>query len=154
MGSGEVLIYPPSVVAHDESMETTTNTPETTPTPTPRLERPRDSRVLGGVAAGLAERTGISVGLIRLGFVLTSFFGGVGVVLYLAGWSLMPSSDRETTPAQRWLDDLSTPGRRTGAVLIGLAALVLLTPVAPAAVVAAAVLLVVGMTLNRTTTNT
>lgn len=127
-------------------METTTLIPTQRSS---RLERPTAGRVLGGVASGLAQSTGIPVWLIRLGFVATSFLGGLGLLLYAGGWVLLPSSDRSQSPAQRWLDDLSTPGRRTGAVIIALAALVLLTPMAPTAVVAAAVLLVIGVSLAR-----
>jgi phage shock protein PspC (stress-responsive transcriptional regulator) len=123
-------------MAHDVAMDTTHTTQLKT-----RLSRPRNGRVLGGVAAAVAGQTGASVGLIRLGFVVAALFGGFGIVLYLAAWALLPSDDEETTPAERWLHNLTTPGKRLGAFLIGIAGLIVLAGAAPATVLAAAVLL-------------
>jgi phage shock protein PspC (stress-responsive transcriptional regulator) len=56
--------------------------------------RPREGRMLAGVCAGLAEQFGISVTLLRLAFVLGTFFsGGVFLVLYLGLWLAMPEAD-------------------------------------------------------------
>lgn len=56
-----------------------------------RLVRPRrgEGRVLVGVAAAVAEGTGLSVGLVRLAFVLTGLFGA-GELVYLVLWLLLP----------------------------------------------------------------
>ena len=125
----------------------TTNTP--TPAP-PRRQwvRPRDNRVLAGVAAGLGDRLGISIGVLRIGFLVATLFGGFGIVAYAAAWALMPASDEVTSPGERWLHDLQTPGRRTAAVLIGLAGLIVLIPFAPVALLVAAAV-VVGALLTR-----
>jgi len=56
--------------------------------------RPREGRMLAGVCAGLAEQFGISVTIVRLAFVLGTFFtGGIFVVMYLAGWLAMPAAE-------------------------------------------------------------
>ena len=47
--------------------------------PPRRLARRSDERLLGGVAGGVAEYLGVDVVLVRLGFVVTAFFGGLGV---------------------------------------------------------------------------
>ena len=112
-----------------------------TPQPKTRLRRPRNGRVLGGVAAAVAGHTGSSVGLVRLGFLVTALFGGFGIVLYLAAWALLPSDDEDTSPAERWLHNLTTPGKRLGAFLIGVAGLIVLAGAAPATILAAVVLL-------------
>ncbi len=125
-------------------METTTH-----PMPRHRLSRPRQGRVLAGVAAAIAGRTGLAVGFVRLAFLVLALFGGFGVLLYAAGWTLLPSSDRAESPAQTWMRRLQTPGSRTGAVLIGIAVLIVLAPFAPFAAIAAAVLLVAGIYLTR-----
>jgi len=53
--------------------------------------RRRRDRVFAGVCIGLAEEFGISVTLVRLGFVLSVLFsGGVAILLYLALWLAMP----------------------------------------------------------------
>ena len=58
--------------------------------PVRRLARSSDDRVLAGVAAGIAEYYGIEPLLVRLGFVVASFFGGIGVVAYIVGWIVLP----------------------------------------------------------------
>ena len=121
-------------------METATTTPATEAT-TVRLERPTSGRVLAGVAAGIANHTGISVGIVRLLFLVSILFGGLGVLLYLAGWALIPSQGADDSLASTWTRDLNTPGKRTGAFLIGIAVLILITAAAPVTILAAIVLL-------------
>jgi phage shock protein PspC (stress-responsive transcriptional regulator) len=48
--------------------------------------------MLGGVAGGLAEYTGIDALLYRVGFVALAFAGGTGVLVYLLLWLLMPAA--------------------------------------------------------------
>lgn len=47
---------------------------------------------LAGVCGGVAERWGLDPVLVRVGFVLLALTGGVGVILYLAGWLLLPAA--------------------------------------------------------------
>ncbi|WP_322922001.1 PspC domain-containing protein [Nocardioides renjunii] len=56
---------------------------------TSRLVRPRQGRWIAGVCAGLADRFGISRGLVRLGFVIFGLVGA-GEIAYLIGWIVMP----------------------------------------------------------------
>jgi phage shock protein PspC (stress-responsive transcriptional regulator) len=59
----------------------------------PPLQRDLDAGMVGGVASGLARNLGVDVTLLRVAFVLsTVFLGGFGLVAYLAGWILIPSS--------------------------------------------------------------
>jgi phage shock protein PspC (stress-responsive transcriptional regulator) len=127
----------------------TTNTTSATANPVRRLHRPHRGRVLGGVAAGLADHTGASVALIRLGFVVSTLFAGFGVLLYLAAWALIPEQGAEQSAAERWLQNLTTPGRRLGAFLIGIAALIVLAGAAPVTILAAATLLAGAALLSR-----
>jgi signal transduction histidine kinase len=46
--------------------------------------------MFGGVAGGLAQRTGIDVTVVRIGFVLASLAGGFGAALYLVLWLVTP----------------------------------------------------------------
>jgi len=60
--------------------------------------RSREQKRIAGVCGGLAEQFGISVTLVRLAFALgTLVGGGVGLVLYLVLWVVMPV--RPATPA-------------------------------------------------------
>jgi phage shock protein PspC (stress-responsive transcriptional regulator) len=54
------------------------------------LTRPRGTRMLAGVASGLASYVGIDVIVVRIAFVVFTFLGGVAIPLYLAGWLLIP----------------------------------------------------------------
>jgi phage shock protein PspC (stress-responsive transcriptional regulator) len=54
------------------------------------LVRPRN-RVIAGVCAGLANRFGISPGVMRLLFVVSILLPGPQVLVYIALWILMPS---------------------------------------------------------------
>lgn len=66
-----------------------------------RLTRPRHGRMIAGVAAAFADRTGIDVGLIRVGFVVSLFFGGLGLVAYVAAWILIPEEGQTQSAAER-----------------------------------------------------
>jgi phage shock protein PspC (stress-responsive transcriptional regulator) len=114
-----------------------------------RLRRPNEGRVLGGVATAVAEQTGTSVGLIRLGFLVTALLGGFGIVLYCAAWALLPGEFEAESPAEHWLHNLTTPGKRLGSFLIGLAGLVILAGTAPASIAAAAALLAAAAVLSN-----
>jgi len=80
------------------------------------LHRSADDAKLGGVCGGVADRWGIDPVLVRVGFVLLALSGGVGVVLYLAGWLLLPvaGTDRAAVDdlfggaAARWPRELWT----------------------------------------------
>jgi phage shock protein PspC (stress-responsive transcriptional regulator) len=128
-------------------METTHNT-QATQVINHRLERPTHGRVLGGVSAAIANRTGASVGLVRLAFLAAGLFGGFGVVLYLAAWALVPGEGEAGSAAEGWLENLKTPGKRIGAALIGLAGLIILTGAAPITVLVAATLLAGAVLLS------
>ena len=54
------------------------------------LRRGTDDRVIGGVASGLGDYLNVDPLLIRIGFVGLMVFGGLGLILYLAGWILIP----------------------------------------------------------------
>jgi phage shock protein PspC (stress-responsive transcriptional regulator) len=54
------------------------------------LRRSRDDKVIGGVAGGLAEYSGIDALLWRVGFVALTLAGGTGIIVYLLLWLLMP----------------------------------------------------------------
>ena len=57
---------------------------------TKRLYRIRDGRVAAGVCAGLAAYFGVDATLVRLGFALLTVFGGMGILLYLGAWLVIP----------------------------------------------------------------
>ena len=59
-----------------------------------RLYRSRTDRMIGGVLGGLAESLGVDVTLLRVGLIALTLLGaGIGVVLYVAAWILVPEGD-------------------------------------------------------------
>jgi len=55
-----------------------------------RFYRSTSDRVIGGVAAGLAEYFSLDPVLIRLLFVIFALFGGGGVLVYIIFWIVIP----------------------------------------------------------------
>ncbi|MFR9775825.1 PspC domain-containing protein [Micromonospora sp. MS34] len=59
-----------------------------------KLVRPRQGRMFAGVCAGLAQRFGMSAGMVRLLFLLSLLLPGTQVIIYLILWILMPDEGR------------------------------------------------------------
>ena len=106
--------------------------------------------ILGGVANGLAFYFGMETWLIRLAFVILSFFGGLGVVLYLAGWLLIPAEGVDESIGERWLEEAKA-GSKLGIFLIAIALIVLLISldISGTGFAWAVALLVLGVLLYR-----
>lgn len=81
--------------------------------PVTTLQRPAHGAPIAGVCAAVADRTGIDPLVIRVAAVLLAVSSGIGLVLYLAGWMLIPREGHtrgillETFPglagAPRWM---------------------------------------------------
>lgn len=105
--------------------------------------------MVAGVAQALARRLNVPDWVVRAGFVVTAFMGGLGVVLYLAGWALIRSEDETESMAERFF---SQGGSLRSWVGIGLIIFALLLIVGQFAMfddgfVWAAALLVIGFLL-------
>ena len=55
-----------------------------------KLYRSRQDSKIAGVCGGIAEYFNIDSTIIRLLAVLTIFFGGGGIIAYLAAWLIIP----------------------------------------------------------------
>jgi phage shock protein C len=60
-----------------------------------RLTRDEQHKVIGGVAAGFGRYLDVDPVLVRLAFVLLAFMNGLGLLIYLAAWVLMPKAQPE-----------------------------------------------------------
>ena len=60
-----------------------------------RLRRSATDRKVAGVAGGLARHLDIDPVILRVAFVVLTFFGGAGLILYAAFWALVPEEDHE-----------------------------------------------------------
>ena len=67
-------------------------------------------RMVAGVCSGLAQQFGVPAAVLRLAFVLMTFFSvGVGILIYLVLWIVMPSDEGsdDRDEAQRRLPERS-----------------------------------------------
>lgn len=56
-----------------------------------KLYRSRTDKMIGGVCSGLGQYLGIDSTIVRLFFVLLALADGIGVLIYLVLWLIMPS---------------------------------------------------------------
>ncbi|GIE79210.1 histidine kinase [Actinoplanes philippinensis] len=71
------------------------------------MYRPRDQRIVAGVAAGLARHLGLPVLAVRITLVVLLGFNALGLLLYAAYWAVLPQEARgEEQPARRDLGAL------------------------------------------------
>jgi phage shock protein PspC (stress-responsive transcriptional regulator) len=61
-----------------------------------RLYRSSSNRIISGVAGGLGEYFNIDPTIIRILFIILTLFNGIGLLIYLLMWVLIPE---ETQPA-------------------------------------------------------
>ena len=71
---------------------------------TKRLYRIRDGRVIAGVCAGLGAYFGVDPTLIRLAFALLTVFGGIGALLYLGAWLVIPEETDGASIAENMIN--------------------------------------------------
>jgi phage shock protein PspC (stress-responsive transcriptional regulator) len=98
------------------------------------ITRPDDGRIAAGVAAGIARRYGFDPAVSRIGFIVLTLLGGLGVALYGLGWLLLPHPDGRIH-AQQLLAGVVTTGA-VGAVIATLAGLHHILPILAIALVA------------------
>lgn len=58
------------------------------------LYRPASDRMIAGVCSGVARRFGLSANVVRLIFVVSMLLPGPQILIYLAGWILIPNESR------------------------------------------------------------
>ncbi|MFI5492654.1 PspC domain-containing protein [Actinoplanes sp. NPDC051859] len=71
--------------------------------PTRRLYRPRDHRVIAGVATGIARHLGVPVTAVRVVLVALLGFNGLGLLLYAVFWAMLPLQAPTGVPPRREL---------------------------------------------------
>ena len=86
-----------------------------------RPHRRRYHRMVAGVAAALGRRYGVDPVLLRVAFVVLTVCGGVGVLLYLLGWLLLPEQGDETSAGEALLGRGRSSMPTAGAVVLAVA---------------------------------
>src|SRR2546425_9464134 len=81
------------------------------PTGNPTFYRGSD-RILGGVCSGLAEGFHVEALWVRLAFVVLAFLQGIGVLLYVVLWILMPERAGYRPPGQNVFESMGSDMKR------------------------------------------
>ena len=76
-----------------------------------------NDRILGGVCSGLAEGLRIDPLWVRLGFVLLAFLQGVGLLIYIVLWLMMPEQVEGQDRTYSGFDSMGADLKRIGAEL-------------------------------------
>jgi len=95
-------------------------------------------RILGGVCSGLAEGFHVEVLWVRVAFVVLTFINGVGLLLYVVLWVLMPERAGYQRPGQNVFESMAADVKRAWAELRAQFGSRPATPATPSATAAAA----------------
>jgi phage shock protein C len=68
-----------------------------------RLHRSTKGQLVAGVCTGLAEYFKVDPNLVRLAFAVLTVFGGLGVLLYLIAWVILPEEGEGASIAETWI---------------------------------------------------
>jgi signal transduction histidine kinase/phage shock protein PspC (stress-responsive transcriptional regulator) len=79
-----------------------------------RFTRSRTDRLLGGVCGGVARALGLDPLIVRVAVIALTLAGGIGALLYVAAWLLLPEEGSHRSLAQAAAAD---PRRDLGEVL-------------------------------------
>ena len=90
------------------------------------LERPLAERSLAGVAASIANYTNIAVGFVRAAFVISIFFGGIGLGAYAAGWILIRAEGDDESLVEKWLGNAKSLSSWIGLGLLAIALIIVM----------------------------
>jgi phage shock protein C len=81
-----------------------------------QLMRSETDRVISGVAGGVAQRFGFNSTLVRLAWVVSAFFGGFSILIYLVLWIALPKGPAHI-PATRIAEERYARGEISAAEL-------------------------------------
>jgi phage shock protein PspC (stress-responsive transcriptional regulator) len=100
-----------------------TSTP--TPTAEPRkLARSSEERMIAGVSGGLGRYFGLDPVLFRIAFGISIFFGGIGLLAYIALVAFLPHDDGRPS----WIEGRSRATTIVATICLAIAAILILGP--------------------------
>ena len=73
-----------------------------------RLLRLRQGRIVAGVCAGLGDFFGVDVNLVRLAFGVLTVFYGLGILLYLIAWLILPEEGEDGSIVESFVSKRSS----------------------------------------------
>ena len=86
---------------------------------------------VAGVAAGIGHRYDVDPVLVRVAFVVTTIFGGTGIVAYLACWLLLPRAGDQVSAGESLLGRGHSSDSGTKAVVLAVALVIAATTIGP-----------------------
>lgn len=95
-----------------------------TPTPTRKLSRSTDDHMIAGVAGGLGRYFGLDPVLFRIAFGISIFFGGIGLLAYVALVAFLPRDDGLPS----WIEGRSRVTTVVATICLAIAAITILGP--------------------------
>jgi phage shock protein PspC (stress-responsive transcriptional regulator) len=95
-----------------------------TPTPTRKLSRSTDDHMIAGVAGGLGRYFGLDPVLFRIAFAISVFFGGIGLLAYIALVAFLPHDDGRPS----WIEGRSRVTTVVATICLAIAAILTLGP--------------------------
>ncbi|WP_281896421.1 PspC domain-containing protein [Phytohabitans aurantiacus] len=117
------------------------------------LVRPRQGRYVAGVCAAIGRATNTDPVLWRVLLAVLGFFGGIGILVYLAGWLVIPAEGDTASPVESMLGRGRSSMSPVTVIVLGVLAAVMfgliVTDGFRAAVLGAAALIGVALLLNR-----
>lgn len=119
------------------------------------VRRSATDHKVSGLAAGLARAWDVDPMLVRVGFAVLALSGGVGIVLYAAGWLMLPLEGKQQSQLEEWIPQTSSWSRevKVGVVvvacIIGAVALSWLVPFSFSAALVVAAIWYFGYYRNR-----
>lgn len=86
---------------------------------------------VAGVAAGFGHRYNVDPVLVRVAFVVSTIFGGAGIVLYLAAWLLCSAEGDETSAAESLVGKGHSSQSQTKTIVLIVALAIAVSAVGP-----------------------
>ncbi|MFE3545446.1 PspC domain-containing protein [Nocardia sp. NPDC059177] len=86
---------------------------------------------IAGVAAGFGLRYGVDPVLLRVAFVVSTIFGGAGIVLYLLAWLVLSSAGNEASAAQTLSDHARSSHSQTKTIVLIVALAIAVSTMGP-----------------------
>jgi phage shock protein PspC (stress-responsive transcriptional regulator) len=86
----------------------------------PPLRRSVTDRKVAGVCGGIAAHLGIDPLILRIVIVVLSIFGGTGLLLYAAGWLLIPDQGEEQSEVQHLVHGRTGPGSVLASIVVAI----------------------------------
>ncbi|GAB3915005.1 hypothetical protein GCM10011575_40280 [Microlunatus endophyticus] len=119
------------------------------------VRRSATDHKVSGLAGGLAADWNVDPMLVRVGFAVLALGGGVGIVLYAAGWLMVPLEDKDKSQLEEWVPQTAGWSREVKigivvvACIIGAVALSWLVPFSFTAALVVAAIWYFGYYRNR-----